>query len=110
VKAKTAKFVAPKLTKSLAGDITAQSITLRWQPQPDATSFLVTCLLKTTPIVLNFEIGGNASYLKDGLGKIVGITITGLNPGLKYDFSIQATNSTLNAASAILKKSVTTLK
>jgi len=112
-KATTAKFVAPKLaakSATLASDLTSTSITLRWLANSDADGFFVTCLQKTTPVVLNFEIGGNASYLTDGLGKIVGITITGLNPGVKYDFSIQATNSTLNAASAILKKSVTTLK
>ena len=113
VKATTAKFLAPKLaakSATLASDLTSTSITLRWLANSDADGFFVTCLQKTTPITLNFGTGGNATYLTDGLGKIVGVTITGLNPGMKYDFSIQATNSTLNATSAILKKSVTTLK
>ena len=106
VKTKTAVFVAPKLVKSATGDITTTSITLRWQAYSSADDFLVTC----SQIALNFNIGGNASYLKDGTGNIIGVTITGLQPARKYDFVIAAMNSTLNATSAILKKSVTTLK
>jgi len=113
VKGKTAKFVAPKLapkSATLISDITTASITLRWQACPDADNFLVTCVQKAGAVVLNFDFGGNASFLTDGQDNIIGVTITGLQPGVKYDFAIQATNSTLNAASAVLKKSVMTLK
>jgi len=109
VKGKTAKFIAPKLAAkslTLASDITSTSITVRWQAHAGAEDFLVTCSLKKVSI----DISDNMSFITDSQDNIVGVTITGLQPGVKYDFTIQATNATLNAASAILKKSVTTLK
>ncbi|MCL2648050.1 MAG: fibronectin type III domain-containing protein [Phycisphaerales bacterium] len=110
VKAKTTAFLAPKLVKAMDGDRDATSITLRWLVSPDADGFDVTCLQNKMPIVLDFSDGGNASFIRDSNDKIVGVTITGLNPGTKYAFAIRGTNSVLDVESAILKVSVATLK
>ena len=109
VKAKTAALAAPKLAKAATGDITATSITLRWKPVAGADAFIVMCMQQKNKIALYYGLGGNASFIYDN-GKIVGVTITGLTAGTKYNFTIQGVNTTLNARSAITKKTVTTLK
>ena len=115
VKAKTvATFAAPKFDKAIVGDTGATSVTLRWTAHPDATDFNVECWQidgkNKTAITLNFNPGGNAAYIKNAQGQIIGVKITGLDPGTKYDFAVQGTNPTLSITeSAIVKKSVTTL-
>ncbi|MCL2647465.1 MAG: leucine-rich repeat domain-containing protein [Phycisphaerales bacterium] len=109
VKGKTTAFLAPKLVKAVAGDVSYTSITIRWQANADADGFNVNCLLNKTVVPLDFGDGGNASYLYDN-GKIVGVTITGLSAGAKYSFTVSGKNSVLDVESAMLKVSVATLK
>ncbi|MCL2641166.1 MAG: fibronectin type III domain-containing protein, partial [Phycisphaerales bacterium] len=114
VKAKTvAAFAAPKFDKAIVGDTGATSVTLRWAAHPDAASFKVECWQvqgkNQTVIALNFNPGGNATYIRNAQGQIIGVKITGLDPGTKYDFVVQGTNPALSIQeSAIVKKSVTT--
>jgi len=111
VKAKTAKFVAPKLTRFAAGAIDATRVTLGWNPIVGADNFIVTYAAKgETTTTLTFGPGENTNYTTDDAGNITGVTIDGLSPGTKYTITIQGMNTALNAKSAITKKAVTTLK
>jgi len=108
-KATTAKFVAPKAGKAVAGDIGLTTATVRWQSMADAdagyvvTWFAATDKKMTTPLGSTEVGGGETSY-----------TVTGLSPGVKYTIVVQAKNTAVFAASgamsAALTVSVTTAK
>ena len=110
VKATTTAFTAPKLTKAIAGDIGLTSVTLCWQVHPDATSFDVKVLQNKNSVPLTFGAGGNAAWVENTSGKIVGVTITRLDPGKKYDFEVRGLSSVVSTPSAVAKTAVTTLK
>jgi len=111
VKTKTKKFAAPKAVKAARGDIGLTSITLQWKPVAGADDVRVECSLKKAPVELDFTPEtGNAVFLYNGDGQIVGVTITGLKPGTKYRFAVYGINTALEVESSAMKKSVKTQK
>jgi len=99
----TTKFVAPKAARAVTGDVGLTSVKIRWQPQPQADAgYTITWLdPKNRNVILGSVTvpAGTTQY-----------EITGLQPGTKYTYVIQAVNSTTAVLSAKLTVSVTTAK
>jgi len=107
---KKATLATPKAAKAVVGDIGLTNLTLRWNFLSGATGFTVTCKQGKNTITVSTGTGGNATWVRDASNNIVGITITGLSAGLKYDFTVRATNSSRNTVSMAMKRSLKTTK
>ena len=114
VKARTKKpsIAAPKLGKVMIdqGDVGLTSLTVRWTLPATANAFIITCSQKKTDIPLDFGRGGNARFLYDDNDQVIGATIMGLSPGVKYTIAIRSMNSVEGTVSKATKKSLVTAK
>jgi len=107
VKAKTAKFVAPKAGKAVKGDVGLTSATVRWQEHAFADGGYVITWFDAKDKKMTNPLG--SEEVEPGETSFV---IDGLSAGAKYTYTVAAVNNAVGAASpsAVLKKSVTALK